>query len=208
MKKLVVIAAATLAASMSASLHAAEPGDPERGRELSSPCVACHKEDGNSANPEWPKTAGKDEDYLFKQLMDYKWGRRSHSLMNPQVEDLTEQDMRDLAAYYASQETAPGRPSADEETLELGKKIYFGGNLQSGVAACVACHGPGGQGNPAAEFPSVAAQHATYAQDQLEQFSDGVRENDPGRMMRDVAGRMTEEEMEAVSQYMESLDPQ
>lgn len=207
MKKLVVIAAATLATSLSASLHAAEPGDPERGRELSSPCVACHQADGNSVNPEWPKTAGKDEDYLFKQLQDYKWGRRSHSLMNPQVKDLTEQDMRDLAAYYASQEPKPGRPSADEETLALGKKIYFGGNVQSGVAACVACHGPSGKGNPVALFPSVAAQHTTYSKDQLEQFRDGERENDPSRMMRDVADRMTDEEMEAVSQYMESLDP-
>ncbi|MBK1691707.1 c-type cytochrome [Ectothiorhodospira mobilis] len=207
MKKLVVIAAATLAASLSASLHAAEPGDPERGRALSSPCVACHQTDGNSVNPEWPKIAGKHEDYLFKQLMDYKWGRRSHPLMNPQVADLTEQNMRDLAAYFASQETAPGRPSADDQTLALGKKIYFGGNLQTGVAACVACHGPNGRGNPAALFPSVAAQHATYNLDQLHQFRDEVRHNDPSRMMRDVAGRMSEEEMQAVTQYMESLEP-
>ncbi|MGM0676960.1 MAG: c-type cytochrome [Pseudomonadota bacterium] len=206
MKKFVVIAAATLGMSLSASLHA-EPGDPERGKELSTPCIACHQADGNSVNPEWPKTAGKDAGYIFKQLMDYKSGDRSHPLMNPQVADLDEQDMRDLAAYFSNQETAPGRTSADDETLALGKQVYFGGNVSDGVAACVACHGPDGKGNPAAVFPKLAAQHGTYSLDQLNQFSSGQRHNDPGRMMRTIASRMSEEEMKAVSEYIATLDP-
>ena len=208
MKKFVVIAAATLGMSLSASLHAdTERGDPERGQAISTPCIACHQADGNSVNPAWPKIAGKDKAYLFKQLMDYKAGDRSHALMNPQVAQLDEQDMRDLAAFYASQEAAPGRTSADEETLALGKQVYFGGNVSQGVAACVACHGPGGKGNPAAVFPKVAAQHGAYSLDQLQQFSKGQRANDPGRMMRIVASRMSEEEMKAVSEYMATLDP-
>lgn len=206
MKKLVVIAAATLGMSLSASLYA-EPGDPERGKELSTPCIACHQADGNSVNPAWPKIAGKDQGYLFKQLMDYKAGDRSHALMNPQVAQLDEQDMRHLAAYFSTQTTAPGRTSADEETLALGKQVYFGGNVSEGVAACVACHGPTGKGNPAALFPKMAAQHGAYSLDQLNQFSRGQRANDPGRMMRIVSSRMSEEEMKAVSEYIATLDP-
>ncbi|MCG5499258.1 c-type cytochrome [Ectothiorhodospira lacustris] len=204
MKKLVLIAVATLGMSMSASLLA-ESGDPVRGKELSSPCVACHQADGNSVVPAWPKIAGKDEAYLLKQLQDYKAGRRSHALMNPQVAALEEEDLPHLAAYFASQTPAPGRTAAAAEKLALGKQIYFGGNTATGVAACVACHGPNGKGNPAAVFPSVSAQHGVYTLDQLKQFRDGLRANDPGRMMRNVAGRMTDEEMSAVAEYIASL---
>ncbi|SEQ09522.1 Cytochrome c553 [Ectothiorhodospira magna] len=206
MKKLVLIAVATLGMSMSASTLA-EPGDPVRGKELSSPCVACHQADGNSVVPAWPKIAGKDEAYLLKQLQDYKAGRRSHALMNPQVAVLEEEDLPHLAAYFASQTATPGRTSASAEKLALGRQIYFGGNAASGVAACVACHGPTGKGNPAAVFPSVAAQHGVYTLDQLQQFRDGLRANDPARMMRNVAGRMTDEEMSAVAEFIATLPP-
>ena len=205
MKKYLILAVATLGLSFSANAVEDIGGDAQRGQGLSTPCIACHMADGNSVNPAWPKIAGKDAGYLYKQLADYKEGRRNNPLMMPQVANLSDQDMRDLATYFAAQTTAPGRSAADEETLALGRQIYFGGNMASGVAACVACHGPTGKGNPAAIFPSVAAQHGAYSRDQLHQFRDGVRANDPGRMMRNVAGRMTDEEMAAVSEFMATL---
>jgi cytochrome c553 len=201
MKKYAVIALAALGLSVSAPLLA--DGDPTRGKELSAACAACHGADGNSVNPEWPKLAGQGEAYLYKQLVDYKEGRRENVLMAGQVAGLSEQDMRDLAAFFASQTGTPG--TADQTKAELGEQIYRGGNAATGVAACIACHGPGGAGNPAAMFPKMAGQHAQYNADQLRQFRDGARANDAGRMMRNVARRMTDEEIAAVSEYMAGL---
>lgn len=204
MKKFAFIAVATLGFSLSASLQA-QTGDAARGQSISTPCVACHSADGNSVNPAWPKLAGMDAEYLYKQLTDYKAGRRSNVLMNLQVANLEDQDMRDLAAYFSSQTRAQGRTAADADKLELGRKVYFGGNMSTGVAACVACHGPAGKGNPAAVFPAVGSQHGAYSLDQLKQFRSGARANDPGRMMRNTASRMTDEEMSAVAEFMATL---
>lgn len=202
MKKYALFAIAALGLSISAAVPA-DSGDPTRGQELAGACAACHGADGNSTNPEWPKLAGQGEAYLYKQLVDYKEGRREDALMAGQVANLSEQDMRDLAAHFASQTAAPG--TADEAHVALGEQIYRGGNAATGLAACIACHGPAGAGNPAAMFPKVAGQHAQYSADQLNQFRDGSRANDAGQMMRNVARRMTEEEIEAVSQYMAGL---
>ncbi|MFN2348313.1 MAG: cytochrome c [Thioalkalivibrio sp.] len=203
MNKYALIALAALGLSLSAPVLAQDAGDATRGKGLSASCAACHGADGNSVNPEWPKLAGQGEPYLYKQLVDYKEGRRENALMIGQVANLSNQDMRDLAAYYASQSSSAG--SADESMVALGEQVYRGGNTASGVAACIACHGPNGQGNPAAMFPKVAAQHARYSADQLRYFRDSSRANDAGRMMRNIARRMTDEEIEAVSQYMSGL---
>ena len=202
MKKYALIALAALGLSMSAPLLA-DAGDPTRGQELSGACAACHGADGNSVNPEWPRLAGQGEAYLYKQLTDYKEGRREDPLMAGQVANLSEQDMRDLAAYFASQTASTG--TADEAMVELGGAIYRGGNAATGVAACIACHGPAGDGNPAAMFPRVASQHAQYNANQLRQFRDSSRANDAGRMMRNIARRMTDEEIQAVSEFMAGL---
>ncbi|OOG22956.1 cytochrome c4 [Thioalkalivibrio denitrificans] len=202
MKKYGVIVLAAVGLSLSAPLMA-DAGDPTRGKELSAACAACHGEDGNSVNPEWPKLAGQGKPYLFKQLMDYKEGRRENAIMAGQVAGLSEQDMRDLAAFYAEQSTTT--ETADEAMVELGEQVYRGGNAATGVPACIACHGPNGAGNPAAMFPKVAGQHAQYSADQLRQFRDNARANDAGRMMRNTVRRMTDEEIEAVSQYMAGL---
>jgi cytochrome c553 len=182
---------------------AAQAGDPARGQQLSEACVACHGADGNSVNPEWPKIAGQHADYIYKQLMDYKSGRRENALMAGQVANLDEQDMRDLGAYYARQQMSPG--TADEAVAERGERIYRGGIPAAGVAACTACHGATGSGNPAALFPRVAGQHAKYNSDQLRYFRSAQRANDNGRMMRNLASKMSDADIQAVAEYMAGL---
>jgi cytochrome c553 len=135
--------------------------------------------------------------------MDYKSGRRENALMAGQVANLDEQDMRDLGAFYARQQLSPG--TADEAVAERGERIYRGGIPASGVAACTACHGPTGQGNPAAMFPVVAGQHARYNSDQLRYFRSEQRANDNGRMMRNLAARMSDADIRAVAEYMAGL---
>jgi cytochrome c553 len=180
-----------------------QAGDPARGQELSQACAACHGADGNSVNPEWPKLAGQHAEYIHKQLMDYKSGRRENALMAGQVVNLDEQDMRDLGAFYARQQKAPG--TADESVAERGERIYRGGIPAAGVAACTACHGPAGKGNPAAMFPRVAGQHAKYNSDQLRYFRAEQRANDNGRMMRNLATKMSDSDIQAVAEYMAGL---
>lgn len=181
----------------------AQAGDPNRGQQLSQACAACHGADGNSVNPEWPKLAGQHAEYTYKQLMDYKTGRRENALMSSQVLNLDEQDMRDLAAFYAIQTKTDG--VADETVAERGERIYRGGIPSAGVAACSACHGPNGMGNPAAIFPRVAGQHAQYNIDQMRYFRAEERANDNGRMMRNLARRMSDADIVAVSEYMAGL---
>ncbi|WP_018861024.1 MULTISPECIES: cytochrome c [unclassified Thioalkalivibrio] len=195
---------AALSVSLLLPLSAAQAGDPQRGQGISQSCAACHGADGNSTNPEWPKLAGQHPKYIVKQLRDFKEGEtRSDSLMAGEVADLDEQDMRDLAAFYAEQSGTT--ETADEDVVERGERIYRGGIPSKDVAACIACHGPNGQGNPEAMFPKVAGQHATYSANQLRKFRDGERTNDAGRMMRNVVQRMSDEDIEAVSQYMAGL---
>lgn len=195
---------AALSVSLLLPLSAAQAGDPQRGSELSQSCAACHQADGNSTNPEWPKLAGQHPKYTVKQLQDFQAGEtRSDSLMAGEVADLDEQDMRDLAAYFAEQSGTT--ETADEDVVQRGERIYRGGIPSQNVAACIACHGPNGQGNPEAMFPKVAGQHATYSANQLRKFRDGDRANDAGRMMRNLVQRMSDEDIEAVSQYMAGL---
>jgi len=182
---------------------AAQAGDPARGQQLSEACVACHGADGNSVNPEWPKIAGQHADYIYKQLMDYKSGRRENALMAGQVANLDEQDMRDLGAYFSRQQMSPG--TADESVAERGERIYRGGIPAAGVAACTACHGATGRGNPAALFPRIAGQHAKYNSDQLRYFRSAQRANDNGRMMRNLASKMSDADIQAVAEYMAGL---
>ncbi len=178
-------------------------GDPAAGKAKSAVCAGCHGADGNSTNPEWPKLAGQHQSYTAKQLKDYKSGKRQNPTMLGMVAGLSDQDMEDLAAYFATQSISIGE--ADPELVDMGEKIYRGGNLGTGLAACMGCHGPGGGGNPAAKFPSVAGQHAKYATTTLSEFKAEARANDPNKMMRMVAGKMTKKEIEAVASYMAGL---
>ena len=201
MKKLLMIALASLSLSVAGNALAA--GNAAAGKAKSQACAACHSADGNSMSPDFPKLAGQHEEYLYKQLSQYKSGDRANAIMAGQVAGLSDQDMQDLAAYFASQSIKGG--TADETKVELGKAIYRGGNTASGVSACMACHGPNGAGNPDAKFPALAGQHAKYTADQLRAFRAGERANDAGKMMRNVAAKMTDAEIDAVAEYIAGL---
>lgn len=178
-------------------------GDVAAGQAKAGPCAACHESDGNSTNPEFPKLAGQHASYTLKQLEDFKQGRRQNAVMAGMVAPLSPEDMADLSAFYAAQTRSGG--FASEERVALGEKIYRGGNADSGVPACMACHGPAGAGDPLAGFPALAGQHAKYIAAQLQAFRDQERSNDPKAMMRDVARWMTKDEITAVSEYIAGL---
>ncbi|NIR31048.1 MAG: cytochrome c4 [Gammaproteobacteria bacterium] len=197
--------ALTLCVALVLSPAAADAaGDAEAGKSKSQVCAACHGADGNSASAQWPKLAQQHASYTTKQLMDFKEGEeRMNQVMAGMVANLSPQDMDDLAAYYARQSRRGGY--ADNDSVELGQKIYRAGNAQSGLPACMSCHGPTGSGNPLAVYPSLWGQHAQYTATQLRAFRSGERRNDPNAMMRDVAKQMTDDEIEAVSQYIAGL---
>lgn len=180
-------------------------GDAEKGKALSTSCAACHGADGNSTNPEWPKLAGQSESYLVKQLMEYRNDKRKNAVMGSMAKAIkTDEDVLHLAAYFSSVEAKPGT-AKDKELVSEGESIYRGGIVEAGVAACSACHGPTGSGNPTAKFPKVSGQHAKYATMQLQAFKSGERSNDTGKMMRNMAKKMSVAQMEAVSEYMSGL---
>lgn len=186
-----------------AAVPASATGDLAAGKSKAAACAACHGADGNSANPEWPKLAAQHDKYLVKQLTNFKAGERNNAMMAPMAAGLSEQDMADIAAYYASQTMSTG--TADPKLVAEGEKLYRGGNATSGVAACIACHAPNGMGNPQANFPRLSGQHAAYIVNQLKAFRAGERANDAGKMMQNIAARMTDAEMQAVASYIEGL---
>jgi len=195
----------TLLVFASHSLFAA--GDAQAGKAKSTPCAACHGADGNSVNPAWPKLAGQGAPYIVEQLKLYKDGTRANPLMSPQAANLSEQDMQDLAAYYASQTTSPG--AADPQLVEMGEAIYRGGIIDKEVTACAACHGPSGAGNVPAKFPKLSGQHSAYTQSRLEAY----RAIDPtmektypaAQIMVSVTERLTDTEIKALSEYIQGL---
>lgn len=178
-------------------------GDASAGKSKAAVCAACHGADGNSPSDAYPKLAGQGEAYLLKQLIEFKSGERVNAFMAPMVANLSEQDMADLAAYYSSQKILPGATA--EEYVELGQSVYRGGNKETGVPACMACHGPNGSGMPAAKWPALSGQYSAYVKAQLEAFASGARKNDANNMMRDIASRMSPEEIKAVSAYVSGL---
>jgi cytochrome c553 len=178
-------------------------GEISAGKTKSAMCAACHGVDGNSPSDMFPKLAGQHESYIAKQLADFKSGERENAVMAPMTLSLSEQDMADLGAYYASKKITPGAIS--EELLEAGQAIYRAGNKETGVPACMACHGPTGAGMPAAKWPALSGQYSSYVEAQLQAFSNGARHNDANDMMTDIAKKMTADEMKAVSAYVAGL---
>jgi len=180
-------------------------GTAEAGKAKSITCGACHGQDGNSVNPVWPTLAGQHAPYLFDQLMAFKNDARSDVLMSAQAKMLSEQDMRNLAVYYESQQAA-SRTVAEASTVDKGESIYRGGVKETGAAACMSCHGPSGQGNPAASYPALRGQYAAYTAAQLRAYANDSRKSDgPTKVMRDIAKRLSEDEIAAVSSYVQGL---
>ena len=179
-------------------------GNAEAGKTKAQVCFSCHGMNGDgNTNPPWPALAGQHASYIAKQLADFKSGARMEPLMIAQVASLTEQDMADLGAFFASQKVKTGK--GDESKAELGGKIYRGGNKASGVAPCMACHGPTGAGNPAAKFPRLSGQNTPYVVKALNDFRSGVRKNDAANMMRGVVAKMTDKEIEAVAAFISGM---
>lgn len=181
-------------------------GDPAAGLLKSETCAVCHGADGNSTTPMWPKIAGMSESYLLKQLLEYQKGEqgsRYDPTMYGIVQNLQQQDLADLAAYYASQKMTMGL--AQQDFIALGQQIYRGGNVLTGVPACAACHAANGEGNYLAKFPRLGGQNSQYIIDQLNKFKTQVRKNDPNKMMEDIAARLSDKEIEAVASYVAGL---
>jgi len=178
-------------------------GDAAAGQARAAVCIGCHGADGNSLNPIWPKLAGQSAAYLEKQLVDYKSGKRKDPMMSGMAMPLNDQDIANLSAFFAKQATSAA--SGNAELVDAGKKVYQGGNMESGVAACKGCHGPDGVGNPAAKFPAVKGQHAAYVAKQLRDFKSGTRGNDMNGMMSGVAAKMSETEIKAVAEYVAGM---
>lgn len=180
-------------------------GDAEAGKAKSVTCGACHGADGNSVNPVWPSIAGQHPTYIAEQLQAFKGGQRVEPLMLGQVMMLSDEDMRNLAVYY-SEMPAAAKAVADASVVDRGQRIYRGGDRESGTPACNACHGPTGRGNPAASVPSVKGQYAVYAAAQLRAYASGARKSDgPTRVMRDIAAKLSDEDIDAVASYMQGL---
>lgn len=201
MNKALLLLAAACFAAMGAR---ATEGDAAAGQPKAAMCGACHGPDGNSLMPNFPKLAGQHQRYLLKQMQDIKQGLRPVPVMAGQLDNLNDQDLADISAWYASQETTP--MPADAAKLELGEQIYRAGISEKGVAACAACHSPTGAGNGPARFPALSGQYAEYIALSLRAFRNDERTNDgDSRMMRAVADRLSDREIEAVASYAASL---
>ena len=187
------------------SISAEEAGDANAGAAKATACVACHGNDGTSTIPDYPHIAGQNAKYLEVQMRQMRDGERDIPLMAGQLDAMSDQDFKDIAAYYASQ---PGKiGQASPENLELGERIYRGGILDKNVAACTACHSPSGNGNTLAGFPRISGQPIGYTVAQLKSYREDERTSDEyvNGMMRDIAARMTDTEIEAVANYIQGL---
>lgn len=201
--KLQSIVVFSILCGLQASAITRADGSVEEGQSKSTPCIACHGVNGNSSNPVWPNLADQHKQYIVRQLQAFKSGARQDPLMTPMAMGLSDDDAEDLAAYFDDQpltglEADPGR-------AQLGQRVYRGGDSTSGVAACIACHGPGGDGNPTAGYPSIKGQHSAYVAAQLRAYRAGTRKTDPNQMMRDVARTMSDEQIDAVASYVQGL---
>jgi len=188
-------------------LAQAQPvGDPEAGQEKAAVCASCHGMDGNSQVTIWPKLAGQHEEYAARQSILIREQKRNVPEMYPIVQGMSDQDLADIAAHFERQELKPG--VADEQLVEAGEALYHAGNADTGVPACAACHGPSGNGVLGAHYPRVGGQHADYSAKRLRDYRNGVTsgEDDPySRIMVAVARDLSDEEIEAVSSYIEGL---
>ena len=178
-------------------------GNIEDGKAKSVTCTACHGADGNSPTDMYPKLAGQHADYLAKQLHEFKSGLRNNAIMMGMSTPLSEQDIEDLAAYYEAQTMTPQTVTA--ELVEAGQKLYMGGDAQRGIPACTACHGPRGNGLALAKFPKISGQYSAYLKVQLESFRSKARNNDQNGMMTDIAAKLSDRDIELLSQYISAL---
>ena len=208
------VAEDTATAAVPQAAAPAGAGSVDAGATKSAVCTACHGPSGNSVNPEWPSLAGQNAAYLREQLSMFKAKKRNNPIMAPIVEPLTEQDFADLAAYFAAQ--TPAGLEADPSYWKAGERLYRSGDATRGIPACTACHGPAGQGNAAAGYPALRAQHSVYTVKQLQDYLTNNRYRDaadPTRvhatrnsaMMATIAARLTPEDIRNLASYLQGL---
>ncbi|MGH8362068.1 MAG: c-type cytochrome [Gammaproteobacteria bacterium] len=200
MNKMVLMLASAAVVAATANAGAAGDQNAAAGQAKSATCAACHGADGNSVSPQFPKLAGQSADYIVRELQRFKSGERKNAIMQPMAAPLSTQDMEDLAAWFSIQTVKPGE--ADPSLVKAGEAVYRGGDAESGVPACLACHSPDGAGNGPMLIPALAGQHAVYVVSQLQAFADGSRQSP---MMDTIAARLTPAQMQAVASYIQGL---
>lgn len=201
-----LFASLLLTLGVTGAAGAAQPitGDAVAGQGKTALCGACHNPDGNSLAPNFPKLAGQGQRYLEKQLHDIKSGKRPVLEMTGMLEGFDDQDLADIAAYFASQKGSVG--AADPKLVERGRALFNGGDLDKGMPACTGCHSPDGAGLALAGFPHLSGQHAQYVSKQLTDFREGNRTNDGDAMtMRTIASKLSNKDIEAISSYIQGL---
>lgn len=200
-----------LAMLLSAGLVHAETHDPimlgdaKAGEAKSAVCGACHGADGNSAVATYPKLAGQNESYIVRQLTQFKSGQRMNAIMMPFASTLSEQDMHDVGAYFASKQSAPGQ--TDEAYLKRGQALFRAGDGTIGVPACMACHGPSGRGMAGAAYPQLSGQWADYISSKLTEWGTGTTwgDDEHSKIMPTIAKRLSEKDIAALASYVQGL---
>ena len=178
-------------------------GDIAKGQAKSAVCAACHAVDGNSAIAANPKLAGQSAKYLVKQLHDFKSGKRANAIMAPMAAMLNDEDIENVAAYYASQKVQ--HMAVDDKYIAVAEKLYRGGDSDRDILACIACHSATGEGMAAAGFPAIGGQHPAYTIATLKAFRSGDRASDANEVMRDVVAKMSDTQIEALAYYLAGL---
>ena len=184
---------------------ALKPGDATAGQAKAAVCGACHGVDGNSTDPQYPKLAGQSEAYIADQLADFKAGKRQNPIMLGMATPLSEQDMHNVGAYFASKVSLPG--VADQALVDHGQTLFREGDAQRGIPACMACHSIDGHGNPGARYPQLAGQHAQYVQAKLKAWHDGTTWGDSAhaQIMPSIAQKLEPNDIAALASYVEGL---
>ena len=201
---IILVSGSVYAASEKAEIKAVKRGDPQVGSELVATCAGCHGADGNSVVGQWPTLAGQRESYTLAQLIHVQKGERMIESMMGLLDNYSEDQLRDIAAFYAAQEVKVGQ--ADSINFELGQRIYRAGNLSNGVPACTGCHGPQGKGVESAGYPMLSGQKAEYVVTSLVAYKNGERvHSSNAKIMQGIAARLTTEEIRAVANYVSGL---
>ena len=199
----IALAGSFLSAHANDAAPAAPKADAAKGAALfNGVCSSCHGPEGNSGAPIYPKLSQQHPEYLAKQLAEFKSGKRANAIMSGFAAALSEDDMRNIAAYLSSTKAKTGF-AKDKELATLGEKIYRGGIADRQIPACAGCHSPNGAGIPA-QYPRVSGQHADYTVSQMTQFRDGVRKN--SLQMTHVAAKLNDREIQALADYMAGLN--
>ncbi|MFN2330991.1 MAG: cytochrome c [Halomonas sp.] len=205
MRKLLASLAITIGAVGAAHADLESDADAAAGREKAQSCAACHGPVGVSPASAFPHLAGQQMSYTAKQIMDIRDGRRVVAQMAGQVDNFSDQDAWDVAKYFAQQDANLGQADSDVALLERGEELYRAGDIARGIPACSACHTPTGQGIGSAVYPALSGQYAEYSLSTLQDFAAGARANDPANIMRDIAAKMSDDDMEAVANYVLGL---